>query len=89
MKFKSDLALRSDFSYRKNQTALRYVDTGASILTSGQNIFSIKNSADYVINEKLNIRFFYDYTKNSPVVSTSFPTSNRQIGISLRLTISN
>lgn len=89
MKFKSDLAFRSDFSFRRNQTALRYVDTGASILTSGQKIISIKNSLDYVINEKLNIRFFYDQTINRPVVSTSYPTSNRQIGISLRLTISN
>lgn len=89
MKFKSDLALRSDVSYRRNQTALRYVDTGASILTSGQKVWSIKNSADYIINEKLNIRFFYDQTINRPVVSTSFPTSNRQIGISLRLTIAN
>jgi cell surface protein SprA len=89
MKFKSDLSLRSDFSYRRNQTALRYVDTGASILTSGQKIIAIKNSADYIINEKLNIRFFYDQTFNRPVVSTSYPTSNRQIGISLRLTIAN
>ena len=88
-KFKSDLALRSDFSYRNNQTSLRYIDTRSSVLTSGQKVFSIKNSADYVINERLNIRFFYDWTKNSPVVSTSYPTSNRQIGISLRLTIAN
>ena len=45
-------------------------------------------SADYVLNERLNVRLFYDQTINEPFVSSSFPTSNTNIGLSLRFTIS-
>ena len=33
------------------------------------------------------IRLFYDLTTNEPFVSSSFPTSNTNIGLSLRFTI--
>jgi cell surface protein SprA len=49
-------------------------------VTAGQNIISIKTSADYVINQRLNIRAFYERVVNTPVISTSFPSANTNIG---------
>ena len=49
-------------------------------VTAGQNIISIKTSADYVINQRLNVRAFYERVINTPVISTSFPSANTNVG---------
>jgi cell surface protein SprA len=86
---KSDLNLKADLSFRKNQTVIRRIVEEVSQATGGTNIISIKLSADYVISERINVRLFYDRIINRPVVSNSFPTSNTNAGLSLRLTLSN
>ena len=86
-KRKSDLNCRADFSFRNNLTIIRKVEEGTNQPTSGQQIYSIKTSVDYVISEKLNIRAFYDQQINKPVVSYSFRTSNINAGLSLRFTL--
>ena len=86
-KVKSDLNLRADVSFRRNQTLIRKVVENLTQPTAGQNVISIKVSADYIVNEKLNIRIFYDRIITTPLVSTTFPTSNTNSGISLRFTI--
>ncbi len=86
---KSDLNLKVDLSFRKNETVIRRIVEEVSQSTAGTNIISIKVSADYVISEKINIRLFYDRIMNRPVLSNSFPTANTNAGISLRLTLAN
>ena len=86
---KSDLNLKLDLSFRKNETVIRRIVEEVSQYTAGTNIISIKVSADYVISEKINIRLFYDRIINKPVISSSFPTTNTNAGISLRLTLAN
>jgi cell surface protein SprA len=86
---KSDLNLKGDISFRKNETVMRRIVEEVSQSTGGTNIISLKLSADYVISEKINIRIFYDRIINKPVISTSFPTTNTNAGVSLRLTLSN
>lgn len=86
---KSDLNLKVDLSFRKNETVIRRIVEQVSQSTGGTNIISIKFSADYVISERINIRAFYDRIINKPVISSSFPTTNTNAGVSLRLTLSN
>jgi cell surface protein SprA len=86
---KSDLNLKLDLSFRKNETVIRRIVEEVSQSTAGTNIISIKVSADYVISDKINIRLFYDRIMNKPVISSSFPTANTNAGISLRLTLAN
>jgi len=86
---KSDLNLKVDLSFRKNETVIRRIVEEVSQSTAGTNIISIKVSADYVISDKINIRLFYDRIMNRPVLSNSFPTANTNAGVSLRLTLAN
>ncbi len=86
---KSDLNLKVDLSFRKNQTDIRRIVEEVSQTTGGTNIISIKTSADYVINERISCRLFYDRIINTPVISNSFPTTNTNAGLSLRLTLTN
>jgi cell surface protein SprA len=88
-KLKSDLNLKVDLSFRKNETVIRRIVEQVSQSTGGTNVISIKVSADYIINERVNIKAFYDRIINKPVISSSFPTTNTNAGISLRLTLSN
>ncbi len=84
---KSDLRLRMDFSLRNNKTVLRKVVENSSTITTGQLVWSVKTSADYVINEKVTIRAFFDRTVNSPLVSIQLPTANTNFGFSIRFTL--
>ncbi len=84
---KSDLNLRVDLSWRQNNTVIRKIEELQNQVTAGQDIVSIKTSADYVIDQRLNLRAFYERVVNKPVISTSFPSANTNIGISLRFTL--
>ncbi len=86
---KSDLNLKLDLSFRKNETVMRRIVEGVSQSTGGTNIISIKVAADYVISERINIRVFYDRIINKPVISSSFPSTNTNAGVSLRLMLNN
>jgi len=86
-KKKANVDTRIDFVIRKNNTIIRKIVEEVNQLTAGQRIFSIKFTADYRVSQTLNIRAFYDYVATKPYISTTFPTSNTNAGISLRFTL--
>ncbi len=83
----NDLNLTGDFSIRKNSTIIRRLLENIDQPTAGLTVLSYKLAADYVINERFNIRLFFDKTINNPLISTSFPTANTSAGISIRFTL--
>ena len=85
---KSDIDARVDVSLRSNETIIRKIVEKVNQLTSGQKVLSIRFTADYRISQYLNLRAFYDYVSTTPFISTTFPTSNTNAGISLRFTLS-
>jgi cell surface protein SprA len=85
---KSDLKLLGDFSYRKNKTLIRKIIDNSHTPTAGQNVISVKATADYALTKNLNIRAFYDYVLNIPQISNTFKTANTNFGFSLRFSIS-
>ena len=86
-KFKSDLNLRGDLSIRDNKTIIRRLTDEPDQPAQGQNIVTIKISADYMLSDRFNLRMFYDRIVNTPLVSTSYPTANTNIGFSFRFTL--
>lgn len=84
---KSDLNVRLDLSWRQNNTVIRKMEEGVNQVTAGQDIISIKASADYVLSQRLNIRGYFERVINRPVISTTFPSANTKAGISLRFTL--
>jgi len=85
---RSDVNLIGNVSIRRNQTIIRRIEEESSQSTAGTSIISLKLSADYTISQKLTIRLYYDRILNHPLISNSFPTSNTNAGISLRLSLS-
>ena len=86
-KVSSDLDLKLDFNLMNNKTVIRKVIEDVEQITMGQQLIKIKFSADYVLNQRLNIKFFYDKAITNPFVSTTFPSSITNLGFSLRFTL--
>ena len=84
---KSELRLQGDFSIRNTQTILRKLTEETNTPTAGQWSYALKLSADYMLTEQINLRFFFDRMVNQPLVSLSFPTSTTSFGISVRFTL--
>lgn len=83
----NNLNLRCDFSIRKNNSIIRKIENNVSQLTSGQEVMTLKVSADYTLNNRFNLRLFYDRVVNDPYVSLSFRTINSNFGLSVRFTL--
>ena len=86
---KSDLNLKVDFSYRKNRTFIRNLSEDNTQVTGGQNMTSIKGSADYALSKRLTFRIYYDQNLTKYALSTAFPTSNARFGFSVRFNLGN
>lgn len=83
----NDINVQFDYSIRRNNTIIRRISESVDQLTAGQEVKSIKVSADYTFNNRLNLRLFYDRVVNTPYVSLSFPTTNTNFGLSVRYTL--
>ncbi|TRX04222.1 cell surface protein SprA [Flavobacterium gawalongense] len=86
---KSDINLKGDLSYRNNQTIVRYLDYDNNQLAGGQNIWSLKITADYAFSKNLTAIFYYDHSFSKAVISTSFPLTNIRSGFTLRYNFGN
>ena len=86
---KGDINIKADFSYRNNQTIVRYLDYDNNQLAGGQNLWSAKLTADYSLSKNLTTIFYYDHSFSKAVVSTSFPMTNIRAGFTLRYNFGN
>jgi cell surface protein SprA len=86
---KSDINIKCDFSYRNNETLVRYLDYDNNQLAAGQNIWSLKLTADYAFSKNLTAIFYYDHSFSKAVISTAFPLTNIRSGFTLRYNFGN
>ena len=87
-KMSSNLDLKLDFNIMNNKTIIRKVIEDIEQITMGQQVIKINFSADYVVNQRLNFRMFYDKVITNPFISTTFPGAITNAGFSLRFTLS-
>jgi cell surface protein SprA len=86
-KITSDLDIKVDFSIRNNRTVLRRVDQNIDQVSSGQRVFSINTSIDYMLSKSVTLRAFFDKIINNPFVSNQYPNSTTKGGISIRFSL--
>jgi len=90
MNLENALNARLDVSLRDSKTRNRRLDfDGDSQFTAGNFMLIIKPSIDYAINNKLNVRFYVEHTRNKPAISTSFPSTYTAVGFQVRFTLAN
>jgi len=86
---KSDINIKADFTFRRNNTIVRYLDYDNNELAGGQNMWSVKFTADYSFSKNLTAIFFYDHQFTKAVISTSFPITNIRSGLTIRYNFGN
>ena len=92
-KFQGDINFKADLGIRDNETVIRAFAIGDEIdnnqVTGGQNLISFKFLADYSLNKNLLASFYFDYNKSKFAISTTYPRSSINGGISIRYIIGN
>ena len=86
-KISSDLDLKIDFNIMNNKTVIRKIIEDVEQITMGQQVIKLNFSADYVVNQRLNLKVFYDKVITNPFISTTFPGAITNAGFSLRFTL--
>jgi cell surface protein SprA len=83
----NDLNMRLDISMRDVSTSNSRLDQANAYGTGGQKEITIQPSIDYVLNNRINIKFFFDQRKVIPYISTSAPMTNTRAGINIRVSL--
>ena len=84
-KVSNDLKINVDVSYKDIKTLLRKVEENLTQASSGNKVFGIKISADYVLSQKINLQLFYDHQGTTPLISSSYPIKADNVGINIKL----
>ena len=91
--FQGDINLKLDLGIRENLTIVRAYGIGDEIdndqITGGQSLVSFKFLADYSLNKNLLASFFFDYNNSKFAISTTYPRTSINGGISVRYIIGN
>ncbi len=81
---KNDLKLNLDISYKDIKSLLRKVNEDITQASSGNKVMSVRFTADYVFSSKVNLQMFFDRQMTAPLVSSSYPVSSTNLGVSFK-----
>jgi cell surface protein SprA len=83
-----DLNMRADFSIRSQAAITRDIASGVSSASSGNSALKFSLAADYTLSRLLTLTFYYDRQTNTPLLSSSsYPTTTRDFGLSLKFSL--
>ncbi len=81
---KNDVNIRVDVGYRDDVTSNTYLGVNTVMPTRGQKVLTISPTIDYIINDNLQLRLYYDRRQTIPAISTSYPITTTRAGLTLR-----
>src|SRR5690606_32588998 len=84
---KNDLNFKVDIAFRDNKTVIYRADVEDPEISAGSKNITFRPSIDYVLNQRFNLRIFYDSNITRPYTSQTFNTAFSNFGINLRFTI--
>ncbi|MGB3155549.1 MAG: cell surface protein SprA [Chitinophagaceae bacterium] len=87
-KLDNDVTFKLDFSLRDDATANSKLDQGTSFGTAGQKVIRIAPSIDYIVNNRVSIKLYFEQNRNIPKISNAFPITNTRAGLQVRISLS-
>jgi cell surface protein SprA len=87
LKMDNNMDFKLDVSVRDNKTVIYRADITEAEVSSGAKNITLRPSVDYILNQRFNVRVFYDSNITRPYTSQSFNTSFSNFGFSLRVTL--
>lgn len=86
-KLENDINFKLDLAVRDDATTNSRLDQANAYGTGGQKVITIQPSIDYVLNNRVNIKLFFDQRRVTPYISTSAPTINTRAGVQVRVSL--
>lgn len=87
LKTDNNMDFKLDVAIRDNKTVIYRADVDEAEVSSGAKNITLRPSVDYILNQRFNIRVFYDSNVTKPYTSQTFNTSFSNFGFSLRITL--
>jgi cell surface protein SprA len=87
LKMDNDMNFKMDMAINDRKTEIFRADVADAEVSSGARNISLRPSVDYVLNQRFNVRLFYDGSITQPYTSQTFYTSFSNFGVSLRFTL--
>jgi cell surface protein SprA len=86
-KAQNDLTLQLDISFRNDAMSSSYLDQNTSLPTGGQKVIRIDPSINYILNNRISIKFFFDQQRTTPAISTTPPIVTTKGGLQIRISL--
>src|SRR5438128_9165208 len=87
IKLDNDVTFRFDFSLRDDITANSKLDQNTSFGTAGQKVIRIAPSIDYVVNNRVNLKFYFEQNRVIPKIATTAPITTTRAGLQVRISL--
>jgi cell surface protein SprA len=87
LKLDNNMDFKLDIAVRDNKTVIYRADVLEAEVSSGAKNITYRPSVDYILNQRFNIKVFYDSNITKPYTSQSYNTSFSNFGFSLRITL--
>ena len=86
-KLANDLTFRLDLAVRDVYNTNSRLDQTNAYGTGGQKEITLQPSVDYVLNSKINLKFFFDQRRATPYISSAPPITNTRAGVNVRIAL--
>lgn len=86
-KLDNDVTFRLDYSLRDDATANSKLDQNTAFGTGGQKVVRISPSIDYVLNNRINLKFYFEQNRVEPKVATTAPVTTTRGGLQVRVSL--
>lgn len=83
----NDVTMRFDFSLRDDATANTKLDQNTAFGTAGQKVIRLAPSIDYVMNNRVNIKLYFEQNRSIPKIATTAPITTTRAGVQIRVSL--
>jgi cell surface protein SprA len=87
LRMDNNMDIKLDVAIRDNKTVIYRADVDEAEVSSGAKNIALRPSVDYILNQRFNIKLFYDSNVTKPYTSQSYNTAYSNFGFSLRVTL--
>ncbi|HMD00545.1 MAG TPA: cell surface protein SprA, partial [Ferruginibacter sp.] len=86
-KLDNEINFRLDFRIRDNVTANSRLDQDNNFATGGSKEITISPTIDYFLNNRVNVKLYFDQRRVTPYISSSAPITNTRAGVQVRISL--
>ena len=86
-KLENEINFKLDFKIRDNVTSNSRLDQDASFATLGSKEITINPTVDYYLNNRVQVKFYFEQRRVIPYISSSAPITNTRAGVQINVSL--